>query len=145
MVNSRTHILGQRHKILNATFRETYDKFLASIVQKSEITTADKMIFVYYLQLQDRMQEAIDLFNKIEAPNEQNGTLRIQYDYLLAYFDFFSGTDDEFKVARRIVQKYDNYPVSSWRMMFLTIADQLNEFDGEFDNEEEMINVDAKV
>ena len=28
-------------------------------------------------------------------------------------------------------------------MMFLTIADQLNEFDGEFDNEEEMITVDA--
>jgi hypothetical protein len=30
-------------------------------------------------------------------------------------------------------------------MMFLTIADQLNEFDGEFDNEDEMIEVDAGV
>jgi hypothetical protein len=30
-------------------------------------------------------------------------------------------------------------------MMFLTIADQLNEFDGEFDNEEEMLSVDAGV
>ena len=60
-----------------------------------------------------------------------------------AYFDFFSGGEDGFKNARRIVQKYDNYPVTSWRMMFLTIADQLNEFDGEFDNEEEMIEVDA--
>lgn len=29
--------------------------------------------------------------------------------------------------------------------MFLTIADQLNEFDGEFDNEEEMLAVDAGV
>ncbi len=28
-------------------------------------------------------------------------------------------------------------------MMFLTIADQLNEYDGEFDNEEEMLSVDA--
>ena len=27
--------------------------------------------------------------------------------------------------------------------MFLVIADQLNEYDGEFDNEEEMITVDA--
>ena len=101
------------------------------------------MVFVYYLQLQDRMQEAIDLFNKLHAPDENNKTLRIQYDYLQAYFDFFSGTGDDFKVARRIVQKYDNYPVSSWRMMFLTIADQLNEYDGEFDNEEEMLSVDA--
>lgn len=41
------------------------------------------------------------------------------------------------------MQKYDNYPVTSWRMMFLTIADQLNEYDGEFDNEEEMIEVDG--
>jgi hypothetical protein len=30
-------------------------------------------------------------------------------------------------------------------MMFLTIADQLNEFDGEFDDEEEMLSVDAGV
>jgi hypothetical protein len=61
------------------------------------------MVFVYYLQLQDRIVEAIDLFNKIKAPAEQNGTLRIQYDYLQAYFDFFKGTDDGYKVARRIV------------------------------------------
>lgn len=47
------------------------------------------MVFVYYLQLQDRMQEAIDLFNKLQAPDENHKTLRIQYDYLQAYFDFF--------------------------------------------------------
>jgi len=62
---------------------------------------------------------------------------------LQAYFDFFSGAESGFKSARRIVQKYDNFPVTSWRMMFLTIADQLNEFDGEFDNEEEMLEVDG--
>ena len=140
MVNSRTHLLGQSHKILNATFRKTYDKFLATTIQKPKLTQEDKMILVYYLQLQDRIQEAIELFKSIEVPNS---SLRIQFDYLLAYFDFFNGSDDGFKVARRIVQKYDNYPVSSWRMMFLTIADQLNEFDGEFDNEEEMLSVDA--
>ena len=103
------------------------------------------MVFVYYLQLQDRIQEAIDLFNKIEAPSNNDSSMRIQYDYLQAYFDFFSGTSESYKVARRIVQKYDNYPVQSWRMMFLTIADQLNEFDGEFDNEEEMQLIDAGI
>lgn len=30
MVNSRTHLLGQSHKIMNATFRRTYDQFLAT-------------------------------------------------------------------------------------------------------------------
>ena len=113
------------------------------MIQKQALGIEDKLIFVYYLQLQDRVQEAISIFKQIQEPKEQNATLKIQYDYLQAYFDFFSGAEDGFKNARRIVQKYDNYPVTSWRMMFLTIADQLNEFDGEFDNEEEMIEVDA--
>jgi hypothetical protein len=52
---------------------------------------------------------------------------------LSAYFDFFTGADDGYKVARRIVQRYDNYPVSHWKLMFLAIQDQLDEFDGEFD------------
>jgi len=54
----------------------------------------------------------------------------------LAYFDFFTGADDGYLVARRIVQLYDNYPITKWRMMFLAILDQLNEFDGEFDEED---------
>jgi len=39
--------------------------------------------------------------------------------------------------------QYDNYPVASWRMMFLAIQDQLNEFDGEFDNAEEMAMINT--
>jgi len=35
------------------------------------------MVFVYYLQLQDRIQEAIDLFNKIEAPSNNDSSMRI--------------------------------------------------------------------
>jgi hypothetical protein len=57
---------------------------------------------------------------------------------LQAYFDFFTGSENGFATARRIVQKYDNYPISSWRMLFLTILDQINEYDGEFDDSEEM-------
>lgn len=68
--------------------------------------------------------------------------LKIQYDYLMAYFDFFTGAADGYKDARRIVMKYDNYPITSWRMMFLSIQDQLNEFDGEFDDDEEMAALD---
>lgn len=41
MVNSRTHLLGQSHKIMNATFRATYDSFLATNVQKASLTNED--------------------------------------------------------------------------------------------------------
>ena len=36
-----------------------------------------------------------------------------------AYFDFFTGASDGFKVARTIVRKYEDYPVIAWRVMFL--------------------------
>jgi len=65
MVNSRAHLLGKGRQILNTTFRTTYDRFLGSLVQKSEMGIEDKLIFVYYLQLQDRVQEAINLFRQI--------------------------------------------------------------------------------
>jgi len=61
-----------------------------------------------------------------------------------AYFDFFTGAEDSFKVARQVVRKYEFYPVIAWRILFLDILDQLNEFDGEgvdidIDNEDEML------
>lgn len=82
------------------------------------------MIYVYYLQLQDRISEAIALFQKLERPEVGEGdmhVLEIQFDYLSAYFDFFTGAEDGYKVARRIVQRYDNYPVSHWKLLFLAI------------------------
>ena len=52
---------------------------------------------------------------------EEGAQAKIQHDYLSAYLDFFTGAADGYKVARRITQKYDNFPVQSWKMMFLTI------------------------
>jgi len=34
-------------------------------------------------------------------------------------------------VARTIVRKYEDYPILAWRIPFLEILDQLNEYDGE--------------
>ena len=60
------------------------------------------------------------MFKTIKTPAEGDANL-IQYDYLLAYFDFFIGASTGFKPARRIAMKYDNYPVASWKNMFLQI------------------------
>jgi len=67
--------------------------------------------------------------------------LEIQYDYMAAYFDFFNDSEGGYNVARRIVQRYDNFPIASWRLLFLNIQDQLDEFDGEFD---EVVGEDAE-
>jgi hypothetical protein len=65
MVNARAHVIGKdgAHKILNREFRQTYDIFLDSVVQKKivngALSTSDLLTQVYYLQLQDRIDEAI--------------------------------------------------------------------------------------
>ena len=55
---------------------------------------------------------------------------------MTAYLDFFNREEKDFLKARAIVRKYDNFPITQWRMMFLAIEDQLNEIDGEFDDED---------
>ena len=93
---------------------------------------------VQYLQMQDRIGEAIKLFKTIPAESlPSDGTLRIQYDYMSAYFDFFTGQGDGFKVARAVVRKYEDYPILAWKIPFLEILDQLNEYDGEILEEPE--------
>lgn len=85
------------------------------------------------------MTEAINVFKTIPVDSlPKDGTLRIQHDYMSAYFDFFTGQSEGFKVARSIVRKYEDYPILSWRIPFLEILDQLNEYDGEVNEDEEL-------
>jgi hypothetical protein len=70
---------------------------------------------------------------------------------LQAYLEFFNRDEKDFLKARAIVRKYDQFPITQWRMMFLAIEDQLNEIDGEFDDEdldpidEESKDFDTKI
>jgi hypothetical protein len=54
MINSRAHKVGldsEKNRILNKTFRETYDKFLQMMAFKPVLTQEEKMVYIYYLQL----------------------------------------------------------------------------------------------
>jgi len=90
----------------------------------------------YYLLLQDRIDEAMKIFKRITMTGKEDEEFKLQYDYFAAYLDFYS-EDHKFQRARDICIKYLNYPVLSWRSLFIDIANQLAEFDGD-----EMINDD---
>ena len=79
---------------------------------------------VYYLLLQDRVEEALDFFGRVNAAKLAT---RLQYDYFAAYLDFYS---DEPKQARAIANKYADHPVDRWRDAFAAIAAQLDEIEG---------------
>jgi hypothetical protein len=79
---------------------------------------------LYYMLLQDRIEEAQDVFQKI---NPDRLSTRLQYDYCAAWLDLFN---DEPKLARQIADKYANYPVDRWRNLFASVGQTLDEIEG---------------
>eukprot|EP01121_Diplochlamys_sp_Union-15-3_P001556 TRINITY_DN1133_c0_g3_i2.p1 TRINITY_DN1133_c0_g3~~TRINITY_DN1133_c0_g3_i2.p1 ORF type:complete len:297 (+),score=63.52 TRINITY_DN1133_c0_g3_i2:112-1002(+) len=87
------------------------------------------MTLTYYLILQDRIKEARETFGKVKLVGkeaEPDTEMRLQYDYLASYLDFFG---QDLKVARSIVPKYKDYPVDKWNKLFLEVANKLKEVD----------------
>ena len=68
-----------------------------------------------------RPEEAMAERGEYQLEAADKAILEIQYDYMQAYFDFFTDSDGGYNIARKIVQRYDNYPISSWRLIFLAI------------------------
>jgi len=134
LVNSRAHKLGDDQNqagILNKQFRETYNTFLKTMLEKEKMSNADWLCYTFYLLLQDRIQEAIKIYERVNPDDfKQCHTLKIQYDYMTAYLDFYTGSETGFQKARTISKNYEDYPVLAWRILFNEILDQLSEFDG---------------
>ena len=125
--------VGERPLILNQNFYNQYISFIHYLIEKNTWELVDKMNLAYYLILQERTKVAIDVFKKIQAKEvAAEGTLRLQYDYMRAYLDFYTGYP-EFKVARGVSAQYRNYPVPNWRLYFDGLAEQLDEYDGKID------------
>lgn len=87
----------------------------------------------YYLQLQDRIKESIQVFEQIDISTIQADgndlSCQIPYDYMAAYFDFITDETKEYKKAREIVNKYSNKQVGSFTSRFKKIQQQLKEID----------------
>jgi hypothetical protein len=78
----------------------------------------DTLQAAYYLILQDRIEEAQSLFDRID-PNSQKLTQHIQYDYFRAFLSFFYKNRAE--SAREIAHKYVNHPIRRVRHLFESI------------------------
>jgi hypothetical protein len=107
------------------------------------------MRLCYYLILQQRIKEATIIYSKINKNNiigNNISSLELQYDYLTAYLDFSNGYP-KFDKAREITKKYKdkNITLSNWKNMFNEIEDQLNEYDGKINFDEEINKEEAEL
>jgi len=125
LVNARAHQLGRRRQIVNERFRAQYHRLLKILSYRSTLDDDDLMAVTYYLLLQDRIEEAIGFFGRVDP---KKLATRLQYDYFAAYLDFYT---DDHKLARKIAEKYADHPVDRWRNAFAQIAVQLDEIEGD--------------
>ncbi|QDU95751.1 hypothetical protein [Lignipirellula cremea] len=124
LVNARSHQLGRNREILNDRFFEQYQQLLAILSRQPELDDENRLAVVYYLLLQDRIEESLDFFSQVDPERLKT---RLQYDYFAAYLDFYTPQTD---VAAKISKQYGDYPVDRWRKAFANVDAQLKEAGG---------------
>ncbi len=124
LVNARVHALGKRRHIVNDQFFQQYLELLRELAYQPKLTSDDWLAVTYYLLLQDRVEEALVTFQRVDA---KQVSTQLQYDYCAAYLNFFG---EDHAVARAIAIKHAKHPVDRWRNTFTTIIAQLDEAEG---------------
>jgi hypothetical protein len=124
LVNARAHALGNRRQIVNDALLAQYHGFLKTLTYGKELDDASLLATVYYLLLQDRIEEAIETFGRVSADKVPT---RVQYDYCAAYLEMFKA---EPKKARTIATAYQFHPVDRWRNAFAAVVAQVDEIEG---------------
>lgn len=76
--------------------------------------------------LQDRVDEATKLIKVLTEKEIKNH--QIQFDYIQCFIDMYEGYPN-FSIARKISEKYLNFPVLNWREMFNEIHQTLKSYD----------------
>lgn len=124
LVNARAHRLGFRRQILNRALHDQYHRFLKLLSYRPRLSADDSLALVYYLILQDRIDEAREIFAQVSR--DQVAT-RMQYDYLAAYLALSSDSPSQ---ARALATPYAQHPVDRWRQAFAAVLRQLDEIEG---------------
>jgi hypothetical protein len=124
LVNARTHRLGKERQILNDRFFAQFENTLEVLRYHPTLSDEDMMAATYYLLLQDRVDEGLKMFKRV---NRENLAEKLQYDYFAANAAFF---DENAGAARAIADKYKNYPVDRWRKLFEGVIAQADEIEG---------------
>ncbi|MHB8861931.1 MAG: hypothetical protein ACYC6N_05975 [Pirellulaceae bacterium] len=125
LVNARAHQLGQRRQILNDRLLQQYRSLLKILSYHRELNDDQLMAVTYYMLTQDRIEEALEFFRRV---NPDQLPTRLQYDYFTAYLDFFS---QDPQLAGPLVAQYADYPVDRWREAFQAVGQQLTEMQGQ--------------
>ena len=121
LVRARIHRLGEQDEILNPTFLNQYRQFVRVLGYSPRIDDSEQLVLSYYLLLQNRIEEAIAAFAKVEREAVET---KLQYDYVQAYLAMHQ---EQIDVAERIARTHQHHPIARWAQRFGALASQLNQ------------------
>ncbi len=124
LINARAHRLGADHSILNDRFSEQYEELLNWFSCRVALNDEDRLAVTYYLLLQDRVEEALAMFAKVDAAKI---TEHLQHDYMKAVCALYQ---EDVATARQIAQMNAKHPVDRWREKFTELLAQVDEIEG---------------
>ncbi len=124
LVVARAHEYPGQSAIVSPELKNQYEVFLETMAYTTPLTDSHRLQFIYYFLLQNRIEEALDLFAALD-PDDISP--RLQYDYLSCYMDFFLNDPE---AARRTASRYADYPVDRWRLRFEEVLRQAEEAAG---------------
>ncbi len=124
LVNARVYQLGRRRQILNQQFHQQYEQFVKLLTYRAALGDGDRLALIVYLLLQDRVEEALAQFAKIDPAGLAT---KLQYDYLAAYLHFSRSQPQE---AAAIARRHAEHPVKRWRDLFANVLAQAAEIAG---------------
>ena len=102
LVNARAHQLGKRRRILNNYFHQQYHRLMKILTYRPVLDDADNMSVAYYLFLQDRVEEALEFFDRV---NPGRLPTRLQHDYMSCYAAFYREKPAEAKTIARALRR----------------------------------------
>ncbi len=124
LVNARAHLLGTNRVILNDHFLSQYRVFLDILAHQPKLGAEEQLAVTYYLLLQDRVEEALAWFAKVDQTKVAE---QLQLAYLQCVLAFYQ---EDTATARKIAAAHTKESVPRWRDKFNEVIAQLDEIDG---------------
>lgn len=124
LVHQRAHQLGSQRTFGNSDLASQYGALMNLLGYRPQLDSNDWLAVTYYFLLQDRIEDALESFAKIDASKIE---AKVQHDYLSAYLCFFTG---ETQKARRIATSHKDHSALHWQKRFRTVLAQLDEAEG---------------
>ena len=146
LINARAHLLGQQRKLLNAEFNIQYAEFLKHLLLRSksilDLSLTDLISASYYLLLQDRFDEANDIYKiiKYHHKNDLKHLNSFLFDYFTVYMSLYEQDVTHRKqhisnTIQKVLSKYKDITlIKSKGKLFNEMRELLSDINNEQDN-----------